>query len=176
MQHCVSLSGANLILFRKSLKRQSGCGTIIEDIQPSCVTPDVLTMFNRSAAAVCSAHRRKVMKKLNKVALLIATAALATAAGAQEIHNWRSAAGGLAMRGRLLTATSGGPQSIPNSAGSTLAAGPTWPATGPTTKRTLPCNGPWRAKQRHWPRSRRQSDAIFRSQGGRGFRRIPLAC
>ena len=33
------------------------------------------------------------MKQLNKVALLIATAALATAAGAQEIHNWRSAAG-----------------------------------------------------------------------------------
>jgi len=33
------------------------------------------------------------MKKLNKVALLIATAALATAAGAQEIHNWRSASG-----------------------------------------------------------------------------------
>jgi OOP family OmpA-OmpF porin len=32
------------------------------------------------------------MKQLNKVAILIATAALATAAGAQEIHNWRSAA------------------------------------------------------------------------------------
>jgi OOP family OmpA-OmpF porin len=33
------------------------------------------------------------MKQLNKVAALIATAVLATAAGAQEIHNWRSAAG-----------------------------------------------------------------------------------
>ncbi|MEY4736001.1 MAG: hypothetical protein RL302_320 [Pseudomonadota bacterium] len=33
------------------------------------------------------------MKKLNKVAVLIATAALATAAGAQQIENWRSAAG-----------------------------------------------------------------------------------
>ncbi len=33
------------------------------------------------------------MKQINKVALLIATAALATAAGAQEIHNWRSASG-----------------------------------------------------------------------------------
>ena len=33
------------------------------------------------------------MKHLNKVALAIAAAALATAAGAQEIHNWRSAAG-----------------------------------------------------------------------------------
>jgi OOP family OmpA-OmpF porin len=33
------------------------------------------------------------MKKLNKVAMVIATAALATAAGAQSIDNWRSAAG-----------------------------------------------------------------------------------
>ena len=33
------------------------------------------------------------MKQLNKVAVLIAAAVLATAAGAQEIHNWRSAAG-----------------------------------------------------------------------------------
>lgn len=33
------------------------------------------------------------MKKLNKVAILIATAAVTTVAGAQEIHNWRSAAG-----------------------------------------------------------------------------------
>ena len=33
------------------------------------------------------------MKKLNKVAMLIATAALATAAGAQSVDNWRSSAG-----------------------------------------------------------------------------------
>ncbi|MBK9575222.1 MAG: OmpA family protein [Rhodoferax sp.] len=33
------------------------------------------------------------MKKLNKVALVIATAALATAAGAQSIDNWRAADG-----------------------------------------------------------------------------------
>jgi OOP family OmpA-OmpF porin len=33
------------------------------------------------------------MKQLNKVALLIATAALATAAGAQNIDNWRNAGG-----------------------------------------------------------------------------------
>lgn len=33
------------------------------------------------------------MKKLNKVAILIATAAVTTVVGAQEIHNWRSAAG-----------------------------------------------------------------------------------
>ena len=33
------------------------------------------------------------MKKFNKVAVLFAVAALATAAGAQEVHNWKSAAG-----------------------------------------------------------------------------------
>jgi OOP family OmpA-OmpF porin len=33
------------------------------------------------------------MKQLNKVAALIATAVLASAAGAQEIHNWRNASG-----------------------------------------------------------------------------------
>src|SRR5659263_508225 len=33
------------------------------------------------------------MKKLNKVAMLIATAALATVAGAQSIDNWRSTDG-----------------------------------------------------------------------------------
>ena len=33
------------------------------------------------------------MKQLNKVVVLIAAAVLATAAGAQEIHNWRSASG-----------------------------------------------------------------------------------
>lgn len=33
------------------------------------------------------------MKKLNKLAMVIATAALATSAGAQSIDNWRSAAG-----------------------------------------------------------------------------------
>jgi OmpA-OmpF porin, OOP family len=33
------------------------------------------------------------MKQLNKVAVLIAAAVLATAAGAQEIHNWRNAGG-----------------------------------------------------------------------------------
>jgi OOP family OmpA-OmpF porin len=33
------------------------------------------------------------MKQLNRVAIAIAAAALATVAGAQEIHNWKSAAG-----------------------------------------------------------------------------------
>ena len=35
----------------------------------------------------------ETMKKLNKLAMLIATAALATAAGAQSIDNWRAADG-----------------------------------------------------------------------------------
>jgi Flp pilus assembly protein CpaB len=33
------------------------------------------------------------MKKLNRVAIAIAAAALATVAGAQEIHNWKSNSG-----------------------------------------------------------------------------------
>jgi OOP family OmpA-OmpF porin len=49
-------------------------------------------MFNRSAAAVCFA-KRKVMKSISKVAVIIATAALASAAGAQSIDNWKSASG-----------------------------------------------------------------------------------
>ena len=38
------------------------------------------------------------MKKLNKVAMLIATAALATASGAQTVDNWRNAAGDLVWK------------------------------------------------------------------------------
>ena len=38
------------------------------------------------------------MKKLNKVAMLIASAALATAAGAQSVDNWRNAAGDLVWK------------------------------------------------------------------------------
>jgi OOP family OmpA-OmpF porin len=38
-------------------------------------------------------YKRKVMKLINKVAIVIAAAALASVAGAQEIHNWKSAAG-----------------------------------------------------------------------------------
>ncbi len=38
------------------------------------------------------------MKKLNKVAMLIASAALATAAGAQSVDNWRTADGSLVWK------------------------------------------------------------------------------
>ena len=38
------------------------------------------------------------MKKLNKVAMLIASAALATAAGAQTIDNWRNGTGELVWK------------------------------------------------------------------------------
>jgi OOP family OmpA-OmpF porin len=37
--------------------------------------------------------KRRTMKKLNKVAMLFASAALATAAGAQTVDNWRNASG-----------------------------------------------------------------------------------
>jgi OOP family OmpA-OmpF porin len=58
---------------------------------PLGVKPKTL-QFDRSATAVCSV-KRKVMKSIKKVAFVIATAAFAIAAGAQEIHNWKSAAG-----------------------------------------------------------------------------------
>ncbi len=38
------------------------------------------------------------MKKLNKVAMLLASAALASAAGAQTIHNWRNGTGDLVWK------------------------------------------------------------------------------
>jgi OOP family OmpA-OmpF porin len=38
-------------------------------------------------------RKRNLMKTLNRVAIAIAAAVLATAAGAQEIHNWRSSSG-----------------------------------------------------------------------------------
>jgi OOP family OmpA-OmpF porin len=41
---------------------------------------------------------RKTMKKLNKVAMLIASAALATAAGAQSVDNWRNGTGDLVWK------------------------------------------------------------------------------
>ena len=43
----------------------------------------------RSASAAFS-HKRRTMNKLNKVAMLFASAALATAAGAQTIDNWKN--------------------------------------------------------------------------------------
>ena len=48
-----------------------------------------MTSLIRSAAAAFS-HKRRTMNKLNKVAMLFASAALATAAGAQTIDNWKN--------------------------------------------------------------------------------------
>ena len=42
--------------------------------------------------------KRRTMKKLNKVAMLFASAALATAAGAQTVDNWRNGTGELVWR------------------------------------------------------------------------------
>src|SRR5574343_2100737 len=41
---------------------------------------------------------RETMKKLNKVAMLIASAALASAAGAQSVDNWRNGTGELVWK------------------------------------------------------------------------------
>jgi OOP family OmpA-OmpF porin len=46
----------------------------------------------RSAAAA-NVSTRRIMKNLNKVAMLFATVALATAAGAQSVDNWKSGPG-----------------------------------------------------------------------------------
>ena len=48
-----------------------------------------MTSLIRSAAAAF-APKRRTMKKLNKVAMLLASAALATAAGAQTVDNWKN--------------------------------------------------------------------------------------
>jgi OOP family OmpA-OmpF porin len=48
-----------------------------------------MTSLIRSAAAAF-APKRRTMNKLNKVAMLLASAALATAAGAQTIDNWKN--------------------------------------------------------------------------------------
>jgi OOP family OmpA-OmpF porin len=56
-----------------------------------------LSLSIRSAAAALS-HMRKTMKKLNKVSMLLASAVLATAAGAQTVDNWRNAGGDLVWK------------------------------------------------------------------------------
>ena len=48
-----------------------------------------MTSLIRSAAAAF-APKRRTMNKLNKVAMLLASAALATAAGAQTVDNWKN--------------------------------------------------------------------------------------
>jgi OmpA-OmpF porin, OOP family len=47
---------------------------------------------------ICANTKRKPMKKLNKIAMLFATAALATAAGAQTVDNWRNGTGDLVWK------------------------------------------------------------------------------
>jgi OOP family OmpA-OmpF porin len=51
----------------------------------------------RSAAAA-NVSTRRIMKNLNKVAMLFATVALATAAGAQSVDNWRNGSGDLVWK------------------------------------------------------------------------------
>jgi OOP family OmpA-OmpF porin len=51
-----------------------------------------IRLFSRRMSAVLIPMRR-TMKKFNKLAMVVASAALATAAGAQSVDNWRSASG-----------------------------------------------------------------------------------
>ncbi len=74
------------------------------------------------------------MKKLNKVAILLATAALATVAGAQEIHNWKSAAGDVWKNasGQCWRDASWTPATAaPGCDGALVAAAPAAPAAAP---------------------------------------------
>ncbi len=68
-------------------------GTIIHSVQAK-VACNVL--FRSESAAL--SLKRKTMKKLNKVAMLFASAALATAAGAQTVDNWRNGTGELVWK------------------------------------------------------------------------------
>ena len=67
----------------------SGYGTIT----PACEVICSRNAIFRSMAAVVMSLQRRTMKKLNTLAMIIAAAAFASAAGAQEINNWRNAAG-----------------------------------------------------------------------------------
>ena len=56
-----------------------------------------IRIFFRRMSAVFIPMRR-TMKKFNKVAMVLASAALATAAGAQSVDNWRNGTGELAWK------------------------------------------------------------------------------
>lgn len=81
-----------------------------------------------------------LMKQLNKVAILIATAALATAAGAQEIHNWRSAAGDVWKNasGQCWRDASWTPATAAAGCDGALAAAPAAPAAAPAPAAAKP--------------------------------------
>ena len=49
-------------------------------------------------AGICANNTEETMIKLNKVAMLFATAALATAAGAQTVDNWKNGTGELVWK------------------------------------------------------------------------------
>eukprot|EP01032_Pedospumella_encystans_P010014 gene10014-11739_t len=57
----------------------------------------IWSVFFRSESAALSL-KRKNMKKLSKVAMLLASAALATAASAQTVDNWRNGSGELVWK------------------------------------------------------------------------------
>jgi OOP family OmpA-OmpF porin len=65
------------------------CGTIKSTFN----VIGILDVCFTNAALLRIFPLRRTMKKLNKLAMLIATAALATAAGAQTVDNWRAADG-----------------------------------------------------------------------------------
>jgi OOP family OmpA-OmpF porin len=75
---------------RYRTEAQWGYGTI-NSSAPLCKQSGVPTDYLQRRCGIFS--QRKIMKFLNKVAILLAAAGLVTVAGAQEIHNWRNASG-----------------------------------------------------------------------------------
>ena len=63
-------------------------------------------IFSRRMSALLFPMRR-TMKKFNKVAMVLASAALATAAGAQSVDNWRSGTGEIVKSGTGLCVRNG---------------------------------------------------------------------
>ncbi len=78
------------------------------------------------------------MKHLNKVAIAIAAAALATVAGAQEIHNWRNASGEVwkNVDGQCWRDASWTPATAAPGCDGALAASPKAAATAPAAAAT----------------------------------------
>jgi OOP family OmpA-OmpF porin len=89
--------------------------------------------------------KRKTMKKLNKVAMLLASAALVTAAGAQTVDNWRDSAGTAWKNGtnELCWRNAGWtPATAAAGCDGAIVAKPAAPAAKPAPKAAAPAPAP----------------------------------
>jgi OOP family OmpA-OmpF porin len=90
--------------------------------------------------------KRRTMKKLNKVAMLFATAALATAAGAQTIDNWRNGTSELVWKNGTNELcwrdTNWTPATAAPGCDGAIVAPPPAPAPAPVAPRAAPAPAP----------------------------------